>query len=429
MRGTGETRPLLPARTGPPAEIERGFRAINSRLKYTVKYTAIHCFYWSVCCSSGGFVAVYMLSLHYTNSQIGLAVAAINFASAFLQPVVAEFADRSRKLFLKNFFIAFLGAACLLAAVRFLAAGAPPFFLVLSLVLELIVLWSLQPLVISLGIRITDLGVPINFSLARGTGSMAFAVTAVLLGFLIDRKGPSPLAGVSVALYIVLGVLVFTFAKERDRPPQAGPPLPAAAQDRQPDSRPVRPAKNKKFLILMAAVVLTFCSYSIICNFLIQITEHVGGSAKEMGIASGLSAAIEMPSMILFGVLVKRFRCSTILKCSLFFFVVKSILTLTAASVPALYAAQMFQSCAYAQFTPASVFYVNQVVGKDNMVKGQAFMTGAATLGSVAASLIGGWLLDGPGVSAMLAVGTAFALLGFAVGCFSIQKTGTVADA
>ncbi len=409
-------------------------RPVRSRIKriYTIKYTAIHCCYWSICCSSGAFVAVYLLSLHYTNSQIGLALAAVNLLSAFLQPVVAAVADRSRKLFLKNFFTVLLGVACFFAAARFFLVGAPPFLLALLLVLELVTLYSLQPLVISLGIRINDLGVPVNFGFARGTGSLAYAGMSVFLGFLVDTLGPNPLSAVSVFLYLALGALVFTFAKERNRSFQDIPtepdPVSPKPSHRTPAKRPDSSGK-RKFWTLMAAVAVLFCSYSIIGNYLIQITEHVGGSAREMGIAAGLSASIEMPSMIFFGFLVKKFRCSTILKCSLFFFFVKSLLTLTAANIASLYVAQFFQAFAYAQFTPASVYYVRQVVGERDTVKGQAFMTGAATLGSVAASLVGGWLLDGPGVTTMLAVGTTVALVGFVMGFFSIEKTRTIADA
>lgn len=411
----------------------RAISRISDSLKYTVKYSAVHSCYWSIFCSSCSFAAVYLLSMQYSNSQIGLVLAAANLISVFLQPAVAAFADRSRKVFLKNFIAAFLGAACTLAAARFLIPGAPPLLLALLLILELVVLFSLQPLVISLGIRIIDRGVPINFGLARGMGSMAYAVLSVLLGFLVDRAGTTPLAAVSVILYIILGILVLTFAREQFRQPAPVPVHPerpaekAAAGHREPGGRPAFLTKNRSFFILLIAVTLAFCSHSVIGNYLIQITESVGGTAKEMGIASGISAAIELPAMVFFGLLVKKIRCSTILKSSLCFFLMKAVLTLAATNVTTLYAAQIFQACAYAQFIPASIFYVNQIIEKEDAVKGQAYMTSAAALGSVAASLLGGWLLDGPGVSGMLAAGAAAALLGFIIGCFSIQKTEAIA--
>ena len=403
-------------------------------MKYTVKYSAIHSFYWSISCSSYSFIAVYLLSKHYSNSGIGVTLAVTNLISALLQPVVAALADRSRKLFLKNFIAFFLAIAGLLAAARFFVPGAPPFLLALLLVLELVILFSLQPLIISLGIRIIDGGVPINFGLARGTGSLAFAVLSVLLGALVERSGPEPLAAVSAALYLVLGILVLTFAKERFRQPRpAESPQPGeeggiGAGRREPPRPPAFFRKNRRFFLMLAGVTLAFCSHAIIGNYLIQITENVGGTAREMGIASGIAAAVELPAMAFFGTLAKRIRCSTILKSSLFFFLAKALLTLAATSVWTLYAAQVVQACAYAQFIPASVLYVNRIIGKDDAVKGQAFMTSAITLGSVAASLLGGRLLDGPGVFWMLAAGAAAALFGCIVGFFSIQKTEAGAD-
>lgn len=49
-------------------------------------------------------------------------------------------------------------------------------------------------------------------------------------------------------------------------------------------------------------------------------------------------------------------------------------------------------------------------------------MTSAITLGGVAASLIGGWVLDSSGVGRMLFVGLIAATLGFIIGLYAIEK-------
>ena len=63
-----------------------------------VEYASIHGTYWmyyGVICS---FASVFLLATGYSNSEIGLILAIGNVAAVILQPIVADFADRSKKL-------------------------------------------------------------------------------------------------------------------------------------------------------------------------------------------------------------------------------------------------------------------------------------------------------------------------------------------
>ena len=181
--------------------------------------------------------------------------------------------------------------------------------------------------------------------------------------------------------------------------------------------------KYKLFILLIFATAITFCSHTMINNYFIQVIEHVGGNTKDMGTAIGLAAFIELPAMTLFMPLIKRIRCSAILRSTFVFFLIKALITLFASNVYLIYVAQLFQFSAYAMFIPASIYYVNQIIGEADLVKGQAFMTGAITLSGVIASLVGGVILDGPGVRVMLIVGVFSSVVGLLLSIPSIQKT------
>lgn len=62
--------------------------------------------------------------------------------------------------------------------------------------------------------------------------------------------------------------------------------------------------------------------------------------------------------------------------------------------------------------TVSSVFYVNSIMAPGDSVKGQACYTMTMTLGNVLGAIAAGRILDNLGVSAMLACGTACALVG-----------------
>ncbi len=408
-------------------EREKVANIIKINVKYTVKYSAVHSFYWSAFCSSLSFASVFLLTKHYSNSQIGIVLAIANIFAVFLQPTVAAFADTTRKISMKNLIAILVGTAGALAAIRCFMSEYFGILAVL-LILELTILFTLQPLVNSLGMQLINKGIGINFGLARGMGSMAYAIFSIFLGVLVEHFGTDSLPVVSAVLYLLLGIAICTFAKKQL--PQTEDNLIQSrniettgnSQDAVTDNLFSFLAHNRRFAALMVAISLTFCSHSMISNYLIQITKNVGGTARDMGIATGIAAAIELPTMILFGFLVKKIRCSSILKYSLFFFVIKTAITLLATNVWMLYAAQILQCSSYALFIPASIYYVNEIIIRNDLAKGQAFMTSAITLGGVAASLLGGWLLDGPGVSGMLFVGLIASVLGLAIGFFATEK-------
>ncbi len=400
---------------------------IDINLKYTIKYAGIHSFYWPVICSSASFASVFLLSKHFKNSQIGIVLAIANIIAVFLQPAVAAFADTTNKVSMKDLIVILVGTAGALAvSLCFMSK----YFIVLAVlfILELIILYTLHPLVNSLGMQLINKGIAINFGLARGMGSMAYAICSILLGVLVENLGTDSLLVVSAGFCIALGIVIYTFTNkqftyaESDTTHSESVKITKAAKNVYMDNLFSFFSHNKKFTAFMLAVSFTFCSHSMISNYLIQITENVGGAAKDMGIATGIAAAIELPAMILFGFCVKKIRCSSILKFSLFFFMVKTAITMLANNVWMLYTAQIFQFSSYALFIPASVYYVNETIKKDDLAKGQAFMTSAITLGGVAASLIGGWVLDSSGVGRMLFVGLIAATLGFIIGLYAIEK-------
>lgn len=403
-------------------------------VRYTAKYAAIQGSYWPIFCSSYSFASVFLLSRKFDNGEIGIVLALANIFAVFLQPMIAVYADTTKKISLKNLTALLALAAGMLTAVRCFIPDVLAVLAVL-LVLELTILFSLQPLISALGMQLINRGVKINFGFARGLGSVAFAVCSYIVGVLVERFGPEASPVVSVCFFAILIFFVYTFTKNQPTQSEAEH-IPAADMQEHINVEETKKEASdvltffmqyKQFLLLLLAIAFVFTSHSMINNYFIQITTDVGGNAKNMGFGLGLAAAIELPGMLLFTYMVRKVRCSTILKSSFVFFMIKAIVTMLAPSVIMLYVAQIFQFASYALFIPASIYYVNQIIPQKDLVKGQAFVTGAITLGGVSASLLGGWLLDARGVNSMLTVGSFATAIGMAIAFFAIQKTTTEA--
>ena len=80
-----------------------------------------------------------------------------------------------------------------------------------------------------------------------------------------------------------------------------------------------------------------------------------------------------------------------------------------------LFAAQLLEGLSYAVFIPATVRYMEESVPRADAVKGQTLITAMLSLASVAASLLGGMLLDTVGLQTTLFSGVFVALAGFAL--------------
>ena len=89
------------------------------------------------------------------------------------------------------------------------------------------------------------------------------------------------------------------------------------------------------------------------------------------------------------------------------------------------YVAQVLQIGAYAIFIPASVYYVNEVISKPDLVKGQSMVTVGITASGIIANLAGGILLDTIGVHDLLMIGVVVSVIGALIVFMSIEKKRT----
>jgi PPP family 3-phenylpropionic acid transporter len=381
----------------------------------------IHISYWPAVCSSFSFGAVFFLAKGYTNSQVGVVLAAASILAVLMQPVAASFADKSVRISMKQLILLMAGASALLAAGRSFCSNIPVLPAILY-ILEQGLSYSMQPLLNALGVCVMNCGNKVNFGLSRGTGSLSYAVVAIALGLFLRIASVDALPLFSVLFYLFLAISVAKFPLPESQPPEnASRRLGSGEEDSGNHAVEARRKLDVRFIFLLAAVVLVFCSQNMIGSFLIQIVKNIGGSADSVGITNGISAAVELPAMALFTFLVKKFRSSTLLRISFLVFVCKAAATMFAPSVGALYLVQCLQFGGYALFIPASVYYANEVIPKERLATGQAALTSASTCGSVLASILGGWLLDNFNVDIMLRVGVLVAAAGCAIGVAAVK--------
>jgi len=139
-----------------------------------------------------------------------------------------------------------------------------------------------------------------------------------------------------------------------------------------------------------------------------------------------IATLAEMPVLVYFDRVRKYIPVTRLLKLAGCSFLLKSVLLLMAPSVTAIYWIQLLQATSYGFLSPTQLYYANSKVAQADMVKGQAFITAAYTLGCAIGNFTGGQLLDLFNVRILLWAGVAMAAAGTAVFFVTVDKKDKV---
>ena len=396
-------------------------------------YGAIFGTYWIIYAVVSSFASVFMLAKGYTNSQIGMTLAAANVLAVIMQPLIADFVDRSKRLDVMGT-AGFLTVCMMVFTVGMFTFKGGSLGLCVVFVLLIAFHTVLQPLFNSLAFRLEDAGVAINFGIARSVGSLAYSVFVAILGTLVDHLGINvvPIAG-ELACLMLIASLVFTahfFKKgkaqsELGREAVYGTPDDDGAKAEEPEEEInliqfIR--RNKMFFIMNLGVLGLFFSNAVLNNYMAQICTGVGGTTEDMGRILGVMAFLEIPTMVFFKQLRGRFSCQFLLKVAAIGFTVKIAICWIANSVVLLYIGQLFQPVSFALFLPGMVYFSDEMMSRGEAVKGQALYTTMITITTIFATLLGGVILDGSGPKMLTFVSTLLSAAGALVVILAVDK-------
>lgn len=287
--------------------------------RLNVSYAGIQATYWMVYAVVGSFASVFLLARGYSNSEIGVILAVANVVAVVLQPMVADFADRSKKVSLVGL-IEIMTIVMMLFMVGLFVFQQKS--LALSVIFLMLLAWhtSLQPLINSLNFKLEESGVKINFGVARSMGSLFYSILCAFMGTLVETYSVSimPVSGVVVILMLMASLLATKkmFDKAAAAKLSGGGVEETAATVKEASADDAEEInlidflkRNKVFLILNIGVLGIFFSNNVLNNYMIQIVTNVGGDSEDMGRILSIMAFLEIPLMVCAGSLRKKFSC------------------------------------------------------------------------------------------------------------------------
>lgn len=380
----------------------------------TLRYTVQQCAYWAAAAGVVSFATAFLLEKGFAASYIGILLAAGNLLSCGAQPVLASIADRIGGNIVK-WFIAGLTAvsmACF-ASIQLLPLTGTLYGLVY--LLGVFTFDAMNPLLNAVSVSYNRSGFRINYGVGRGIGSFAYAVSALVIGKVMAGLGADWMIWISLAL--LGGNVAATLGY---------PGLTETAFQQKIRSEccpvPVFFRRYRWYCVSLLGVMLLAMFHAMTENYLIEVVSPLGGDSGTVGIALFVATAIEMVVIVNFDWLRTKISDSWLLKLAGLSFLLKSVLFLMARNVMAIYGIQLLQATSYSFLSPTQLYYADAKVSPADMVKGQAFITAAYTLGCAIGNFTGGQLLDAYNVRVLLYAGVAMAAAGTAVFFLTVDK-------
>ena len=172
---------------------------------------------------------------------------------------------------------------------------------------------------------------------------------------------------------------------------------------------------HRLFMAISAGIFILFYHQQIINFFMLQIFSAVGGDSTDMGLYFSIMSFLEIPALIGFSRLNKRFSTVFLLKLGVTGLVLRGLLMYLAASPLSMQLSLIVHPIGFPLFLGAIVKYINEIMDEGEAVRGQSMYVIVITLSAIAASFTGGILLDSVGSRYMLLICLLLCVIGAAI--------------
>lgn len=273
-----------------------------------------------------------------------------------------------------------------------------------------------QPFLNALGMDAINYGYPINFGVGRSMGSLGYAIGSFAFGRISVMAGPKSVPVVFSIAFFVLCIFLYLYPVKKDEN------YIVKKETESRDNPFLFLTKYKRFALMLLGLILVYFSHALINTFTLQIVMSKNGSSGDMGTATSLAAFCELITLLIFPFYLKHFKLDFLIKVSCMFFVLKTFFSFIVTNMFAFYLIQGFQMFGWGLMSMGIVYYVNDLVGKNDKAQGQAYAGMAYTIASVLATFMGGNIIDVYGVNMMLIVGSIMASVGSIVVWINTKK-------
>ena len=377
----------------------------------TFCFSLLQGFYFLGACLVYSYTERLLLYHGFSTGAIGAILAASYLFAMVVQPLLAAAADRGRRMTLRLGITAVALLSAVLAVSARIGGNAPVVFAALLGALSGVTL-TVQPLINAAGFSYINRGLDLDYSFARGVGSVVYAFASLLFGALAASRIDSMLwvfAAAQIGLFFT--ALFFAPHREGVTVQETGGSLSDVFR------------RYPRFVLFCVGNLVLIVPHMVINSYLASITNITGG---DMSVMIAIAALVEFPAMMAYSHIRKRIPDRVLLVASASVYLLKTGLLLFAAFLPigawAVYISFALQMLCYAIFVPASSYYANDVVSERDRVKGQMLLTEAGLAAGVVSMLLGGLSIEHFGVGVTLILSELFVAAGVFIVWLGVRK-------
>lgn len=376
---------------------------MEKKLHY--QYVLLQCSFYAVSACFIGYMVPVLQKQGFNHSQIGLFLGLRALFSVIFQPIIANFMEKFQAK------ISFNQLVATMVVMSMAMTGAqllqPNFFgTMLVFMVYGIFTFGMISFIDAMSTLYFYQGKKINYPVARGAGSLSYAISALLIGSLVEAQ---TILTAQFFLFIPLLIAVLNIEKIKGLASKHEDTTSQVSFKKMFQEYPV-------FKIFLIAVVFSFVGKEMSSSFLIDVYRSLGGDNQSYGIGTFLLAASEIPAAILFTKLSDRLGIYRLMLLSFFFAFLRIFLIMLAPSLLLLNLAQMLQMFGNGLFWAGNIQFIRTILPSKYAVKAQAAV-GVCYLGigSGIGSPLSGVILEWTNLTTLLMVSSLLALIGLIV--------------
>jgi MFS family permease len=262
-----------------------------------------------------------------------------------------------------------------------------------------------------------------RYARLRLISSLTYALAALAAGFVYRSTG----FGLSLVLVGVGGVVLAVVALRLPDVARAAAE-PGEVTDRRRWSSPVVAPfallrRTPGLPLALLAIALGFLGYMAGNTFFGLYLLELGGSPADIGLASAISATIEVPAIFLAGLIAQRYGIRTLFVIAATAAAIGAVGWAVAPGVPFVLACRVFAGVGYGGMLVAGVMSVRSFLPPERQGTGQAlFQATCFGVSAVVVNVLGGQLHGVIGYRGLFAACAAVGVVGIAIGWRALPR-------
>lgn len=387
----------------------------------TLRYCLYQSTFFLSCAGIFGFAVTYLLEKGFQTAEIGMMIAVSNFLSCIVQPFLGDFADRFPKIRLTRM-IAVCLLCCFLCFAVIQMCRLPLIMFGMLYTVGGLAVTLTPPLGNALCVYYSERNYKVDYGIGSGVGSLSYSFATLSLGYVIAALGTDWMVWIVLVSLCAQLVITLRYPKISEKDVHVQRDERDAQQSEQRVSLWSFFLKYKFFMITVSGVMMIAMCHSMAENFLINMFQPMGADSRSVGAALAIASFSAAPLMMMFEKIQKKINIILLMRLSGVFYVLKAVLMFFATNVWQVYAIVCLQTFTYGFIYPSLFYFTKMKIAKADMVKGQAVVVAAFTMGTALGSFVGGKAIDAFNFQAMILVAGVLAGLGTIVVNCNIKK-------